>query len=113
MPPNNSNRGLKLHLIAARRIGSLPLPAKIHFSEASRLDLAALGELAPRLPEGAALFADKAYFHQETEEDFKKQGWFLLVSYKPTVLKPKLQSRPFIIVLSRRFVSRLRVYLIG
>ena len=59
-------RGCKLHLIAARRINSLPLPEKIHLSEASPHDLAVLQELAPLLPAGAALFADKAYFCAKT-----------------------------------------------
>jgi IS5 family transposase len=75
-------RGVKLHLIAARRIKQLPLPEKIHLSQASRHDLSALREVSPSLPAGCGLFADKAYFHQETQRDSKEHGWFIVASYK-------------------------------
>jgi hypothetical protein len=41
--------GVKLHLIAARRSAKLPLPEKIHLSQASQHDLAALREVSPSL----------------------------------------------------------------
>lgn len=97
-------RGVKLHLIAARRIKNLPLPEKIHLSEASQHDLQALQELAPRLPEGAALFADKAYFHRETETFFKDAGWFLLASYK----RHRFESEADVPTYYNRFVSAIR-----
>src|SRR5437764_13918904 len=59
-------RGVKLHFIAARRSKRLPLPEKIHFSQASMHDLQALREMRPSLPVDCGLFADKAYFHHET-----------------------------------------------
>ena len=65
-------RGVKLHVIAARRIRQLPLPEKIHLSRASQHDLAALRELSPTLPMGCGLFADKTYFHAETAADCKE-----------------------------------------
>ena len=97
-------RGVKLHLIAASRINQLPLPEKVHLSEASQHDLAALQELAPRLPEGAALFADKAYFHRETETDFKEAGWFLLACYK----RHRFESEASVPTYYNRFVSAIR-----
>lgn len=97
-------RGVKLHLIAARRSRQLPLPEKIHLSEASQHDLAALRELAPRLPPGAALFADKAYFHDETETDCKAKGWFLLACYKRHRFEPEAN----VPTLYNRFVSAIR-----
>jgi IS5 family transposase len=97
-------RGVKLHLIAARRINNLPLPEKIHLSQASQHDLAALQELSPRLPEGAALFADKAYFHPQTETDFKEAGWFLLASYK----RHRFETEADVPTYYNRFVSAIR-----
>ena len=97
-------RGVKLHLIAARRISNLPLPEKIHLSKASQNDLATLQELSPRLPQGAALFADKAYFHRETEKYFKEQGWFLLASYK----RYRFESEASVPTYYNRFVSAIR-----
>lgn len=96
--------GLKLHLIAARRIETLPLPERIHLSEASEHDLAALCQLAPRLPKGCALFADKAYFCAEVEESFKAQGWFLLASYKRKRNEPEKDVPTYF----NRFVSAIR-----
>ncbi len=97
-------RGVKLHLIAARRIKTLPLPEKIHLSVASQHDLATLRELSPTLPESSALFADKAYFHAKTEMDFKEQGWFLLASYKRHRNEPEKQVPTYY----NRFVSAIR-----
>lgn len=96
--------GVKLHLFAARRIGQLPLPEKIHLSQASQHDLTALQELAPRLPKGAPLFADKAYFHRATEAFFKEQGWFLLASYK----RHRFEAEKDVPTLYNRFVSAIR-----
>lgn len=75
-------RGLKLHLIAARRLWQLPLAEKIHFSPASQHDLATLRELDPRLPENCGLFADRAYCDAAICERFKERGSFLLAVYK-------------------------------
>jgi IS5 family transposase len=97
-------RGVKIHFIAARRIGRLPLPEKIHFSEAAQHDLAALRELSPRLPQGSALFADKAYFHRETERYFKEAGWFLLAAYK----RHRFETEASVPTYYNRFVSAVR-----
>ena len=73
-------RGVKLHLIAARRLEQLPVAEKMHFSPASQHDLAALRELDPQLPENCALFADRAYSDAELRERFANRGSFLLAA---------------------------------
>lgn len=97
-------RGVKLHFIAARRVKQLPLPEKIHLSRASQHDLAALREVSPNLPPGCGLFADKAYFHHETEQDCKERGWFLVASYK----RHRHESESNVPTLYNRFVSAMR-----
>lgn len=97
-------RGVKLHFIAARRLKKLPLPEKIHLSAASQHDLAALREVSPSLPSDCGLFADKAYFHQETRRDCKERGFFLVASYKRNRHEPE-SSVP---TLYNRFVSAIR-----
>lgn len=97
-------RGVKLHFIAARRIAKLPLPEKIHLSQASQHDLAALREVSPSLPSGCGLFADKAYFHRETGEECKERGWFLVASYKRHRHEPESN----VPTLYNRFVSAIR-----
>jgi IS5 family transposase len=97
-------RGVKLHIIAARRSKRLPLPEKIHLSAASQHDLAALREASPSLPEGCGLFADKAYFHQETRQDCKERGWFLVAAYKRHRHEPESE----VPTLYNRLVSAIR-----
>lgn len=97
-------RGVKLHFIAARRVAKLPLPEKIHLSPASRHDLQALREVSPSLPAGCGLFADKAYFHDETQKDCKERGWFLVASYK----RHRHESEASVPTLYNRFVSAIR-----
>lgn len=97
-------RGVKLHFIAARRIAKLPLPEKIHLSQASQHDLAALREVSPTLPQGCGLFADKAYFHDDTAAACQKLGWFLLASYKRHRNKPEKE----VPTLYNRFISAIR-----
>ena len=97
-------RGVKLHFIAARRIRRLPLPEKIHLSKASQHDLSALREVSPSLPAGCALFADKAYFHDETRKDCKERGWFLVAAYK----RHRHEPQTSVPTLFNRFVSTIR-----
>lgn len=97
-------RGVKLHFIAARRVRELPLPEKIHLSAASQHDLQALREMSPSLPVGCGLFADKAYFHHETQQDCKELGWFLVASYKRHRHEPESN----VPTLYNRFVSAIR-----
>lgn len=96
--------GVKLPLIAARRLGRLPLPEKIHLSEASQHDLSALRELAPRLPPNSGLFADKAYCDTETDNFFKEHRSFLLAVYK----RRRNQPEADVPTLYNRFVSAVR-----
>jgi IS5 family transposase len=93
-----------LHFIAARRNHKLPLPEKIHLSQASQHDLAALHKLAPRMPAKSGLFADKAYFHAETFAEFKESGSFLMASYKRHRNEPEKD----VPTLYNRFVSAIR-----
>jgi IS5 family transposase len=97
-------RGVKLHFIAARRTRQLPLPEKIHLSQASQHDLAALREMSVRLPAGCGLFADKAYFHAATAAACKERGWFLLASYKRHRNEPERD----VPTLYNRLVSAIR-----
>jgi IS5 family transposase len=97
-------RGVKLHFIAARRIRQLPLPEKVHLSPASRHDLSALREVSPSLPAGCGLFADKAYFHRDTEADCKERGWFLVAAYK----RHRHEAEKDVPTLYNRFVSAIR-----
>jgi IS5 family transposase len=97
-------RGVKLHFIAARRSKRLPLPEKIHLSQASQHDLQALREMRPSLPSGCGLFADKAYFHDETQQDCKERGWFLVASYK----RHRHEAEGNVPTLYNRFVSAIR-----
>ena len=97
-------RGVKLHFIAARRSKQLPLLEKVHISQASQHDLSALREVSPSLPSGCGLFADKAYFHRETEDGCKEQGWFLAASYK----RHRHEAEKDVPTLYNRFVSAIR-----
>jgi IS5 family transposase len=97
-------RGVKLHFIAARRNQRLPLPERIHLSQASQHDLATLRELSPQMPASSGLFADKAYHHVATQAEFKERGSFLVASYKRHCNEPE-RNVP---TLYNRFVSAMR-----
>jgi len=97
-------RGVKLHFIAARRIRQLPLPEKVHLSRASQHDLSALREVSPSLPAGCGLFADKAYFHRDTQATCKERGWFLVAAYK----RHRHETEKDVPTLYNRFVSAIR-----
>jgi len=89
--------GVKLHVIALRRIGMLPLPALLHVSRASQHDLTTLRELAPDLGRGY-LFGDKAYADGETKRALAGRGTHLVTPYKrrrnePETAEPALWSR--------------------
>jgi IS5 family transposase len=97
-------RGVTLHVIAARRTRRLPLPEKMHLSRASQHDLSALREVSPSLPVGCGLFADKAYFHRDTQAACKEQGWFLVAAYK----RHRHETGKDVPTLYNRFVSAIR-----
>jgi hypothetical protein len=53
--------GVRLHLIAKKQVGSLPLPSRVWLKEGNVHDLTALREITDELPTGINLFGDKAY----------------------------------------------------
>lgn len=96
--------GCKLHLIGARRLEQMPLPEKIHLSQASQHDLSAVVELDPHLPAGSSLFADKAYCSTDTAKVFQQRGTQLAACYK----RRRNQSEAEVPTLYNRFVSATR-----
>jgi hypothetical protein len=96
-------RGVKLHLIAARRSKLLPLPERLALTRASQHDLSALRELNPTLG-GYGLFADKAYADVETKAVLAVRGTHLLTPYKRRRNEPETN----IPTLLNRFVSSIR-----
>lgn len=77
--------GVRLHLIANRRNGGLPLPSKIWLKEGNVHDLTALREIADELPGGINLFGDKAYLDESFKAALKERRIQLLTPNK----KPK------------------------
>lgn len=61
-------------------------------------------EVSPSLPAGCGLFADKAYFHDETAADCQQLGWHLVASYKRHRNEPEKD----VPTLYNRFVSAIR-----
>ena len=53
--------GVRLHLIASRRRGKLPVPTKLWLREGNVHDLTAVREFVDELPSAINLFGDKAY----------------------------------------------------
>jgi len=76
--------GIRLHVIAERRLQQLPNPTQIWLCEASHHDLTAAKQQYLQLP-NTALIADLAYPEPEFEEFLKEQNTRLLVGRK----KPK------------------------
>jgi hypothetical protein len=64
--------GVKIHLLARRRPGTLPSPEELAITEASRHDLPVLQEIFA-LAGASALFGDKAYQDAQTEQTFAAQ----------------------------------------
>lgn len=96
-------RGVKLHLIAARRSRRLPLPERCALTRASQHDLSALRELNPTLG-GYGLFADKAYADAATKAVLAAHGTHLLTPYKRRRNEPEMN----VPTLLNRFVSSMR-----
>lgn len=95
--------GVKLHVIALRRMGRLPLPALLHLSRASQHDLTTLRELSPELGRGC-LFGDKAYADEEMKGALGERGTHLLTPYKRRRNEPETTAP----ALWSRFVSSVR-----
>ncbi len=96
-------RGVKLHLIAARRPKYLPLPERFALTRASHHDLAALRELNPRLGT-YGLFADRAYADADTVAALQERGTYLLTPYK----RRRNEPETCVPTLFNRFVSSVR-----
>ena len=77
--------GVRLHLIANKQAGTLPLPAQIWLREGNIHDLTALKEIKDELPSGINLFGDKAYNDKDFREEMKTRQIQLLTPIK----KPK------------------------
>lgn len=80
--------GVRIHLIAAKRPSSLPLPSQIWLKEGNVHDLVALKEISHQLPSGINLFGDKAYADDEFKAELKKQKIHLFTPLK----KPKKEK---------------------
>lgn len=94
--------GVKLHTLAVRRTGKLPVPSSVFLSEASKHDLTAFKETAPPIPTGT-LFADKAYADQQTKLLLHERGVTLVTPRKRKRYEKK-QSE----TLWSRFVSSFK-----
>ncbi len=80
-----SFHGVRLHLIANRQTGSLPIPAQVWLKEGNVHDLTALKEIRDQLPSGINLFGDKAYLDETFKAELKEQQIRLFTPIK----KPK------------------------
>lgn len=80
--------GVRLHLIANRQPGSLPLPSRLWLREGNVHDLTALKEITAQLPAGINLFGDKAYWDARFKAELKAQQIELLTPLK----KPKQEE---------------------
>ncbi len=77
--------GVRLHLIAEKQPGSLPLPAKVWIREGNVHDLTAARENMAQLPSAGNLFGDKAYADAALKTELEEQGVKLFTPVK----KPK------------------------
>lgn len=77
--------GVRLHLIANRQSGRLPVPAKFWLKAGNVHDLQALREIEDELPWAINLFGDKAY----AAEDFKAELENKQINLLTPTKKPK------------------------
>jgi len=95
--------GVRLHTIAQRRSGQLPLPDHIWFRQASVYDLSSVREQEIRLPT-STLFGDKAYLAPGVAQALTAQETQLLTPCK----KPKGAELTQTQKAYNRMVNRLR-----
>jgi len=76
--------GVRLHLLARRRSGCLPVPSEVWFRAGNVHDLTAFKEQLDRLP-NTALFGDKAFCDAALNKQLKEQNARLFMPLK----KPK------------------------
>ena len=81
--------GVRLHLIANRQPGALPLPTKAWLKQGNVHDLTALREITDELPSEINLFGDKAYADKTFKVDLKQQQQIRLLT---PLKKPKNQT---------------------
>ena len=74
--------GVRLHLIANRQPGCLPLPTQVWLKEGNVHDLTALKEISDELPPGINLFGDKAYADESFKADLRARQIRLLTPIK-------------------------------
>ena len=80
--------GIRVHLLANRQAGTLPLPARIWLKEGNVHDLTVLREIADELPSAINLFADKAY----ADANFKRELESRQISLLTPIKKPKKED---------------------
>jgi hypothetical protein len=95
--------GVKLHVLAARRLAKLPLPERLFFTPASQHDLSALREFDPQLCD-CGLFGDKAYADTDTKLAWQERGVYLVTPYK----RKRNEDETAVPKLFNRFVSSIR-----
>jgi len=77
--------GVRLHLLANRQSGKLPVPAKVRLREGNIHDLPAVRELTDELPCQINLFGDKAY----ADSSFKAELEIHRINLLTPIRKPK------------------------
>lgn len=80
--------GVRLHLIAKRQTGALPIPAQVWLKEGNVHDLTALKEITDELPSQINLFGDKAYADAQLKAELKERQIRLFTPIK----KPKKEK---------------------
>lgn len=95
--------GVRLHLLARRRTGRLPLPKEIWWRSANIHDLTAFKEQLINLPD-SALFGDKAFGDATLKQQLKAQNTELFVPLKKPQGKEQSQSSKYY----SRLASKLR-----
>lgn len=96
--------GVRLHLLAGRRTGRLPLPTEVWWRAANIHDLTAFKEQVIDLPDNSALFGDKAFSDTSLKQQLKEQNTRLFVPLKKPQGKDQSESSKYY----SRLVSRLR-----
>lgn len=95
--------GVRLHLLAQRRAGCLPVPFEVWFRAGNVHDLTAFKEHRISFPTGA-LFADKAFCDAALRKQLKEQNVRLFVPLK----KPKGKEQSAFDKRYSRLVSKFR-----
>ena len=95
--------GVRLHLLAQRRAGRLPVPSEIWFRSGSVHDLTAFKEQEVCLP-NSTLFGDKAFCDAALKKQLQEQNTRLLVPIK----KPKGKEQTASDKNYSRLVSKFR-----